>query len=131
MTIIERPGIEEFQRFFCKGGSIQFVISASDVDPDGNILAHLSLQTLAGGFQIPREFDEPLTHRSLAEAMAGDAWREFEKLIAGRGGTINYRLVSPGLYRAACLIALGKIGDYGDPAPGQDGAAHFSASLQQ
>jgi len=105
------------------------VIGACDVDPDGSILTHLPYNTLISGFQIPREFDDPITPHSLADALTRDAWRDIEKLVVRRGGTINYRLVSPGIYQATCLIALGKIRDVGELTACQGGTSQFSASL--
>lgn len=131
MAIIERPSAGEFQRFLIEGGSIQFVIGACDVDPDGCILPSLAPCTLLGGFQIPRELDEPITQRSLAEAIDGTSWCHIERLIVRRGGTINYRQLSPDSYQATCLIALGHVLDMDDLTPDQGGTSHLSASLHR
>lgn len=131
MAIIERPSVEEFQRFLMEGGSIQFVIGACDVDPEGCILPSAPPCTLLGGFQIPREFDQPITQHSLAEAIAGTTWCAIERLIVRRGGTIVYRWLSSDLYQATCLIALGHVRDMDDLTPDRDGTSHLSASLHR
>ncbi|GLQ89840.1 hypothetical protein [Dyella flagellata] len=128
MTIVERPDPMEFRQFLLGGGSVQFVVEPSDVDPDAATLSMLPFSALLSGFQIPRDFTKSPSQGAFAEALDADTWPDIERLIARRGGTISYRLLFPGLFQATCLIAQGKVPDTGALKRGEGDVGHLSAA---